>query len=153
MVKLSGFDASALAGADPAASLSEQARREDNDSGHGGIVETSETLFLAPQLVDPAYRSAPVFTVGSEGMLAATRRSDWPGYFGAPRYATAAHGAKLYELRARECIQQALAVLDGKGPRALPARAPGRDIDDASIARDRAAAQRQQDWLKQNGYR
>lgn len=153
MVKLSGFGASAPAGADPAASLSEQARREDNDSGHGGIVETSETLFLAPQLVDPAYRSAPAVTVGSAGMLPVTKQSDWPGYFGAPRYATAAHGAKLYELRARLCIQQALAVLDGTAPRAPPARAPGRDIDAASIARDRAATQRQQDWLQQHGYR
>lgn len=153
MVKLSGFDATAPDGADPAASLSEQARREDNNSGHGGIVETSETLFLAPQLVDPAYRSAPAFTVGNEGMLAATRRNDWLGYFGAPRYATAAQGAKLFELRSRACIQQALAVLDGTAPRAQPARNPGRGIDDASIARDRAAAKRQQDWLQKNGYR
>lgn len=151
MVKLTGRGQNA--GPNPAASLSEQARREDNSSGHGGITETSLMLFIDPDLVSPAYKTSPVFTVGAEGMEGVARRPDWPGYFGAPRYSTAEYGAKLYEQSARGHIAEALAVLDGTAPRTQPGRAPGRDIDEASIARDRAALKRQQDWLQKNGLR
>jgi len=140
-------------GEDPTAALSEQARREDNASGHGGIIETSVMLFLAPDLVDPAYKSAPAFTVGSGGMPAVAKRGDWPGYFGAPRYSSAELGAKLYQRDARQYIQDALAVLDGTAPRVTPAAAPARDIDDAAIARDGAAEKRQRDWLRKKGFR
>jgi creatinine amidohydrolase len=152
MVHITGSGAG-MPAIDLAGNLSEQARKEDASSGHAGINETSLILFLRPDLVDPAYRKAPAFTVQNGDMIATAKRDDWAGYFGAPRYSSAEYGAKLHSASSARHIHQALDVLDGKAPRITAARGPARPADEASLARDAASEQRQQGWLKKNGMR
>lgn len=133
-------------------SLSEQARSEDAASGHAGIEETSLILFLRPDLVDPAHASAPSLPADAAHgwMPGVARKEGWPGYFGAPRFATAEYGARMYRAIAARFVEQAMSTLDGKS-RPLVPRGPMRGIDDAAIARDRAIEQRQREWLQKKG--
>lgn len=135
----------------PRKDLSEQARQEDAYSGHAGIDETSLMLFLKPELVSPDYRNASAFTAGGDrGMIDVAKQPDWQGYFGAPRYATAEYGARLYRISTDAMIKEALAALEAgvqSGPRQ---REPRRAVDDAAIARDSAIEKRQQEWLRNN---
>lgn len=155
MVNLKGRGAPERA--DPLATLSEQARQEDHPDGHGGIGETSVTLFLKPDLVDPAFKTAPSMTSRTgdytRDLLELGKRPDWNGYYGAPRYSSAQLGAKLYEGWVAGYVHEALAVLDGTAPRVVPAQGPAREVDEAVLARDRAADERRQAWMKKNGYR
>jgi creatinine amidohydrolase/Fe(II)-dependent formamide hydrolase-like protein len=133
----------------PRNTLSEQARNEDAWSGHAGIDETSLMLFLRPDLVDPDYKNAPAHpAAGSNGMIEVAKRDDWSGYFGAPRYADASYGAKLYRLTTAAMVRQALDALDNPATAVKSKAGPRRAVDDAAIARDRALEKRQQDWLK-----
>ncbi len=132
--------------------LSEQARSEDASSGHAGLDETSLMLFLHPNLVDPAYAQAPSFpAAGLDGMVEVAKRDDWPGYFGAPRYATAAYGAKMYRSLSEQAVEQALRTLDGTAPPPVRFGGPLRPIDSAALARDEAIEKKQQEWLKKKG--
>jgi hypothetical protein len=66
---------------------------------------------LRPDLVPAAVRNARSFTgttVANLMMLAASER--WPGYFGAPRYATATLGRSLAQQRATAYARLALEV-------------------------------------------
>ncbi|HWK74011.1 MAG TPA: creatininase family protein [Povalibacter sp.] len=137
----------------PRNTLSATAKQEDADSGHAGIDETSLLLFLRPDLVNPDYEKAPVFTAaGENGMVDVAKRKDWRGYFGAPRYASAEYGAKLYELTMGFMVKEALDALEAPLGKAVTARSrPLRNVDDAAIARDSTIKKRQQDWLEKNG--
>lgn len=152
MLHLTGGFGSFSSPENPRNSLSETAQKEDAYSGHAGIDETSLLLFLRPDLVSPEYRNARAFpAAGENGMVEVARRSDWEGYFGAPRYASAEYGAKLYQLLTQDMIKEALRTLEAPpaGPAAARER-PLRNVDDAAIARDRAIATRQQEWLRKN---
>ncbi|MBS0397187.1 MAG: creatininase family protein [Proteobacteria bacterium] len=135
----------------PRNSLSDQARKEDAFSGHGGIDETSLMLFLKPELVDPAYMNATAFpAMGDHGMIDVARQADWKGYFGAPRYSTAEYGAKLYRLSTDAMIREALDTLGSRTPAVTGGKRTRRAVDDAAIRRDSAIEKRQQEWLKGN---
>jgi creatinine amidohydrolase len=149
MQRISGFGPPAAG--DPRSTLSEQAKKEDAYSGHAGIDETSLMLFLEPELVSLDYKHAPAFPAsGDGGMIGVAKRKDWTGYFGAPRYASAEYGAKLYSLHLSNMIKQALGALDPAARQAAAPRSSRRTVDDAAIARDRAIEQRQKAWLKKN---
>jgi len=132
--------------------LSAQARTEDASSGHAGLDETSLMLFLQPNLVDPGYTQAPSHPAADlDAMVAVAKRDDWPGYFGAPRYSTAAYGAKLYRSLSEQAVEQALRTLDGTAPPPMRFPAALRPIDNAALARDEAIEKKQQEWLKKKG--
>lgn len=132
--------------------LSEQARTEDASSGHAGLEETSLMLFLQPGSVDPGYVQAPSHPAADlDAMVAVAERDDWPGYFGAPRYATAAYGAKLYKSLRERTVEQVLKTLDGTAPPAMRYPTALRPIDTAALARDEAIEKKQQEWLKKKG--
>ena len=150
MVHLTGFG---IAGDDPHRTLTDKAKQEDAGSGHAGIDETSEILFLRPDLVDPAYKGAKSFPApgGDTAMIRVSKQPDWPGYFGAPQYSSAEFGAKLFKSNATRMTQQALAILDGAAPQNRPRGGP-RPVDQEALSRDSAREQKQHDWLKKNGY-
>lgn len=150
MLQLRGFG-DAASGPNPADTLTQQARDEDNGSGHAGISETSAMLFLHPGLVAPGYKTAPNFT--STDMIATASRADWAGYFGAPKYASAQYGALQQAASSARRIQHAFAVLDGKASAPRPQAGPSRAADEASLSRDAKIEARQQAWLKANGLR
>lgn len=91
---------------------------------HGGWVETSEILFLAPHLVRSDYMTARAVPGGTDlEQLAKFANSDeWSGYFGAPGMATSALGAELARVNGTYVRQLALQILDGLDPLTLPHR-------------------------------
>jgi creatinine amidohydrolase/Fe(II)-dependent formamide hydrolase-like protein len=101
--------------------LSPAATKADGFSVHGDIMEHSRILYLRPDLVPPSIAQAPAQTARDFAHLVELARADgWPGYFGAPAYATPAIGAANQEDRARRLIATALKVLDGWDPAAEP---------------------------------
>jgi hypothetical protein len=89
------------------------------------------------------------------GLVELARKPDWPGYFGAPRHATAAIGAAGERDTADAALAFALRVLDGLDPATAPRYADAIAQDPAvaaimkdTFAREAAAAARQQDWLR-----
>lgn len=124
-------------------------RAENGIDAHAGWSETSRMLWVRPDLVRPDYRSARTLAGGTLAELVAlARHPAWPGYFGAPRLATAAAGA--VEMRRRGYVELALRILDGLDPARLTREADLALADEAeaaaaraSEAHDRAVAERQ----------
>ena len=130
-------------------SLSPEQSRENGIDVHAGWSETSRMLWTRPDLVSSAYQDMKTLAGGTFAELRSLARADgWPGYFGAPRLASAAAGAS--EMRRRGYPELALRILDGLDPRTLPREAVAAmsDPDEAALAResearDRAIAARQ----------
>lgn len=134
--------------------LSEQAQKEDAFSGHAGIDETSIIMQLQPRLIDPAIKDAPAQTApGFMDMINVAKTDSWTGYFGSPRHATVAYGAKLYRLWSDMAVAQALKALDQTMPKgkSLGLVAPPGGHSNAAIKRDEEIARRQQEWLQKKG--
>ena len=88
MVHLRGLLPVATAGEN---ALDAAARQEDAFSVHAGAAETSDMLFLRPDLVSPKQAEAEVRSGADwSALVLIARESSWPGYFGSPRLATAA---------------------------------------------------------------
>lgn len=133
-----------------------EAAREDGFTVHAGLGETSSLLFLRPDLVPDSVRAAPSVTgADMAGLVELARKPGWPGYFGAPRHATAAIGAAAERDTADAALAFALKVLDGFDPATAPryADAIARDaaiggIMKDTFAREAAAEARHRDWLR-----
>jgi creatinine amidohydrolase/Fe(II)-dependent formamide hydrolase-like protein len=132
---------------------------EDGFTVHAGAAEHGSVMFLRPDLVDPAIRTAPPVTGGDFARLVELARADgWPGYFGAPARATPALGAIRMSEAAR-LIAFALKVLDGQDPSTTP-RLDAMMLRDPAIGgviersrvHDAATEARQRAWLKANGF-
>jgi creatinine amidohydrolase/Fe(II)-dependent formamide hydrolase-like protein len=136
---------------DPPNYLDSDERRENGVDVHAGEWETSQTLFLQPQLVHDDYRTAAPATAASPEVLSeVATKPGWRGYFGSPRLATAKGGAQWVDYRTRQTIDLALRILDGFDWRSLPTRAdPGsfRIVDDNTIARAEEERRRQEKWI------
>ena len=87
----------------------------DADSKHGGAMETSRAWWLRPDLVDSnaVRRASDVSVKGAAEYARVAQRLDWPGYVGAPRFATLDLGQWLYQTQRRACADLALRLLDG----------------------------------------
>ena len=132
--------------------VAEQA--EEGFSVHAGAGEHSQILFLHSELVDPSYKNAPSFTAkGIEDLFRIAERKEWPGYFGAPRLASAALGAReLTEFTRVEC-DLVLKILDGLDYRTIPRFSDQFDPNSipglaAELGHDRAWENKEKDWLK-----
>jgi len=155
MVNLCGLEPS---DALPAPKLPDAAAKANGIDIHAGASETSRILFLKPDLVSARVAEAPdhgAFSFPKLGEIA--RDAAWPGYFGAPRYATAAHGEAVMRQRAANYNRSALAILDGKDPREIPRYATGaleaeKEGAAQSLAYDETVRKRQENWLKKNGF-
>jgi creatinine amidohydrolase/Fe(II)-dependent formamide hydrolase-like protein len=106
----------------PITMYSATAMTADADSPHAGTRETARHWWLRQDLVDSMrVRNAPDVTAGSpEQRAAVARRSDWPGYVGAPRFATLELGQWMYETERRNCAALANRFLDGLDERSVP---------------------------------
>ncbi len=81
---------------------------------HAGLLETSGLMALRPDLVPSTVVEAPSVSVPDVPAIAAiAARPDWPGYFGAPRYATADLGRRSLEAIHDWLVPMALRILDG----------------------------------------
>ncbi|HEX7705170.1 MAG TPA: creatininase family protein [Thermoanaerobaculia bacterium] len=101
--------------------LSEAQRKEEGFSVHSGAGEHSMVLFLRPDLVAADLRQAVSQTATDfPGLMRLATSEEWPGYFGAPRHASAALGAAHMQQMADVTAQIANRILDGLDPRELP---------------------------------
>jgi hypothetical protein len=101
--------------------LSAEAKKADGFSVHGDIMEHARILYLRPDLVPASIAEAPAQTARDFQQLVELARADgWPGYFGAPAYATAAIGFAHQQQRSRRVVAAAIKILDGWDPTAEP---------------------------------
>jgi creatinine amidohydrolase len=131
------------------------AQAEDGFTVHAGLLEHSHLMALRPDLVSPRVGQARTLRgLDFPELVRLARSEDWPGYFGAPRLASAEIGRASLEQGHRASIDLALRILDGLDPRTLPRYSdfiytvPGiHGVMDASGARDQQIEERQRQWL------
>ncbi|HET7291213.1 MAG TPA: creatininase family protein [Vicinamibacteria bacterium] len=134
--------------------LSKDARAEEGFTVHAGAGEHSQLLFLRPDLMAPDFDKAPSLTAHTfADHVRIARATGWPGYFGAPRLATAAMGAQEFQRSSLRLTEFALRILDGLDHRAIPRYAD--EMDPLNVAgeqdqldHERTVEKRQLDWLK-----
>jgi creatinine amidohydrolase/Fe(II)-dependent formamide hydrolase-like protein len=142
----------------PSDDMSEAERQEDGFTVHAGASETSILLFLRPNVVGPGvHHSRPQTGHNWDDLVQLARAPGWPGYFGSPRLATAARGARIAGDEAKVYIDFALKILDGADERQIPRfsdlaskSAPNVAIDRDAIEREREIQKRQQSWLQKH---
>jgi len=125
---------------------------------HAGEEESSQMLFLRPDLVHDDLPDAAAFTaVSMEDLIKIAKDAKWQGYFGSPRLATPSAGALIVSFRTKQTIDLASRILDGFDWRKLRTRADRtgmsasfRTVDDN--VRRRAEKERaiQEEWLREN---
>jgi creatinine amidohydrolase len=136
--------------------LSPKEREEEGFSVHAGAGEQSAILFLRPEFVPPDYRAAESLTGKNFADLVRMAKVDgWPGYFGAPRLASAAMGAQAFTLSSQKLKETALQILDGLEYRKIPRYADEMDPlnvvgEKAELEYEQALEKRELDWLKTN---
>jgi creatinine amidohydrolase len=139
--------------------LSEAQREEEGFSVHAGVYEHSIVLFVRPDLVAADLPEAVSQTATDfPGLLGLASREEWPGYFGAPRHASAALGAAHMKQMAEITAQIANRILDGLEPRELPRYAdimaqvpPVAGVVQRTEQHEERLARQQREWLaKQN---
>ena len=126
---------------------------------HAGMSETSRILFLRPDLVPLSYLTAKPFAANTPlEAVGLAKQSDWLGYIGSPRLATAAYGAQMMRYEANQNNQLALAILDGLDERTLTRFSDvafkNKDIADieAGTRKHYAEIERKQtEWMKKKG--
>jgi creatinine amidohydrolase len=134
--------------------LSKDARAEEGFTVHAGADETSQLFFLRPDLIAPDFDKAPSLTARDFADHIRMAKADgWPGYFGAPRLATAAMGAVEFQRSSQNVIKVALQILDGLDYRSIPRYADEMDPLDAAGEQDqldyeRTVEKKQAAWLQ-----
>ena len=136
---------------------SEEEQREDAGSSHAGTGETSLLLFLRPELVSSAYKNAqPLPARDQKHRIEIARASDWPGYWGSPRLATAAVAAAQWKVGSSRWVELALKILDGFDYGQM--KRFGDEIVTGESSAGKTFTQRnqeietkQREWLKQKG--
>jgi creatinine amidohydrolase len=129
-------------------------REEEGFTVHAGADEHSQILFLRPDLVDPAYKRARSITGKNfEDLYRMAASPDWPGYFGAPRLASAALGAQDFAEQVALLKQFAMQILDGADYRKIARFADDNDPRDAvgqeeELKHDRELEKKETDWLR-----
>ena len=123
---------------------------------HAGAEETSQALFLTPQLVASDYVNAQPFAAAETSDLTEIAKNpDWLGYFGSPRLASPTAGAALVNHETDQIIELALRILDGFDSTTLATWAD-RGLDDPAFielrnntaARAVRARRSQEEWLR-----
>ena len=136
--------------------LSAKQLAEEGFSVHAGADEQSQLLFLRPEFVPENYRSAPSLTGANFADLVRMAKGEgWPGYFGAPRLATAALGALEFTRSSENLNATALQILDGLDFRKVPRFVDEMDPlnvlgETAELKHEKVIEQRELDWLKRN---
>lgn len=123
---------------------------------HAGVGETSEMLFIRPDLVDQGYKTArPYASSNMEGIVKISRQPGWPGYFGSPRLSTVRHGESLWNREASRTIDLAMKILDGLDERTIERyqdvmakSAADLKLDEASLKHEEEMTRKQEQWLK-----
>jgi creatinine amidohydrolase len=107
---------------------------------HAGRGETSDILFIRPDLVDSGYQTAPPLPgLSFNDLVPIAQSPDWPGYFSAPGQATAAEGKARLEQRTEAAAELMWRIVEGiADEREIPRYAMTQP--EASLRAARAAA-------------
>lgn len=124
---------------------------------HAGRAETSDILFIRPGLVAPGFRTAPSLPGKNwDDLVRIARTAGWPGYFGAPRQATAAEGEARLKQRGKVAADLMWRIVDGADMRDIPrwttmtsSSEAVLNVDRAEAAHERTREQRFAAWLAQ----
>jgi creatinine amidohydrolase/Fe(II)-dependent formamide hydrolase-like protein len=152
MVHLMGV----IVGTPAAAAIVPKATRdEDGFTVHAGAEEHSFVMAIRPDLVPGAISAAPSITGKDIPDLRRIASADgWPGYFGAPRLASAEIGRQLLAAEVKTRIDIALKILDGADERerqrysSMILGIPGiAEIVDGESRHDDAVDAREREWL------
>lgn len=127
---------------------------------HAGMDETSLIQFLAPSLVRAGWESMRDQSSSTmEGLESLARLPDWPGYFGAPRLASSAHGAIVWRALADSTVSVARRLLEGEHPargaryaREMESSSTDVRLDAASRRAEGVRAARQTAWIRARGH-
>jgi creatinine amidohydrolase len=128
---------------------------------HAGRAETSDILFIRPDLVAPGFRTAPSFPGKNwDDLVRIARSPGWPGYFGAPKLATAADGEARIKQRGQVAAELMWRIVDGADLRDIPrwtsmmsSSEAIMNVDRAEAAHERAREDRFAAWLAQRRQR
>jgi hypothetical protein len=111
-------------------------------------------LFLRPDLVPPAFRTAPpVVGHNMADLIELASTKGWPGYFGTPSIASAAAGNRAMMAIAQAAAGVARDILNGVFDSTMPreadlARDPSmKPIVDRALEHDRSGERRQSEWI------
>ncbi len=117
--------------------------------GHGGVYETSQILYLRPDLVKPEYKQAPAFWVKDYPQAAAS--PDWPGYWGNPRLSTPAIGKELFEAELARFIKYADMAVRGEDMSKLARWPDPKELNSPWVVKEKELYHQQgkefDDWL------
>lgn len=151
MVNLFGLVARPFAAAIEGLKTDDDRQNDQSAAEHAGMRETSEVLFLRPDLVAPTYATAMPYNAPDRAQMRATATApNWPGYFGSPRRASAAFGAIVTKQISSMTVALALRILDGFDYRQIQRlgdTGPNDPITQAALAHDEESARRQSEWL------
>src|SRR5688572_25874097 len=122
---------------------------------HAGRAETSDILFIRPDLVAPGFRTALSLPGKNwDEIVRIARAPGWPGYFGAPKQATAAEGEARIKQRGKVAADLMWRIIDGTDVRDIPRWTTMMssseaivNIDRAEAAHERAREERFSAWL------
>jgi creatinine amidohydrolase len=134
--------------------FSAKEREEEGFTVHAGADEQSEILFLRPEFVPQDYREAESLTGRNfSDLVRIAKANGWPGYFGAPRLASAAMGAQAFALSSQKLNEVALQILDGLDYSKIPRYADEMDPlnvagEGAELEYEQVQEKRELDWLK-----
>lgn len=130
--------------------MSTEAIEAQGFSVHGAAQEHAIMLYLRPDLVAADYKNAPDWRAKDfKAMVAMAYEEDWPGYFGAPRFATRAMGEASIEAQAEQAIAVVLEILAGADP-ARYSRVSARRQPERESAHAKQQRERQEAWLEKN---
>jgi creatinine amidohydrolase len=124
---------------------------------HAGWGETSDLLYVRPDLVRPTYKSLPSQSGKNMAELRQIASAPgWAGYFSAPARASAAYGRENAELRVEVLADYILRAVRGENffnrpryPEQLPNNLSNAEINKKSLEREREFEAKLDQWLSQ----
>jgi creatinine amidohydrolase len=136
--------------------LTPEQQREAGFSVHASTSEHGYVLFLRPDLVPDSIGTAASITAKDfADLVEIARQPGWPGYFGAPKYASAAQGAAEFRRITEVAVALALNIIDGFDYRTLKQHADRVIANPAvaavvsnSLAEEDRLKKQQEAWLE-----
>ena len=140
--------------------LNEIEKKENGIDIHAGMRETSEMIYVRPELVDSNYVNAIPFTAQNpDDFLKITSSNNWQGYYGSPRLSNREVGELLYKITVHNYSDLAIKIIDGFDFKQLKRVGEPLDslpnafkeLDKTFINHLNALKEKQNKWLKENG--
>jgi creatinine amidohydrolase len=124
---------------------------------HAGWGETSDLLFVRPDLVRPIYKTLPSLSGKNMAELRQIASAPgWPGYFSAPARSSVAYGKENAELRVEVLTDYMLRAVHGEKffnrprfPENLPSNPATAEMNNRSLDREREFGAKLEQWLTQ----